>query len=125
MVHLRTLHAKNQPPRPKTVAYRPRTHFTHRHTDRQRKQTLRTPFFEKNFFLIFDFLLKERSDKESTLKHFLCRTKEYFNILFHEESVTSFTLKDTKRRTLLFWHNNIFSTKNVHQFLFGLYRFIT
>ena len=35
---------------------------THRRTDRQRKQTLRTPFFEI-FFLIFDFLLKERSDK--------------------------------------------------------------
>ena len=26
MVHLRILHAKNQHPRPKTVAYRPRTH---------------------------------------------------------------------------------------------------
>ena len=34
---------------------------THTQTDRQRKQTLRTPFFE--FFFIFDFLLKERSDK--------------------------------------------------------------
>ena len=64
-VHPRILHAKNQPPRPKTVAYRPRTHThtqTDRQTDRQRKQTLRTPFFEKNFFLTFDFLLKERSD---------------------------------------------------------------
>ena len=48
MVTLRTLHAKNQPPRPKTVAYRPRTDtHTDRQTDRQRKQTLRTPFFEK------------------------------------------------------------------------------
>ena len=50
-VTLRTPHAKNQPPRLKTVAYRPRTdRHTHTHTDRQRKQTLRTPFFEKFFF---------------------------------------------------------------------------
>ena len=36
MVTLRILHAKNQHPRPKTVAYRPLTHRqTHRQTDRQ------------------------------------------------------------------------------------------
>ena len=36
MVHLRILHAKNQHPRPKTVAYRPQTdRLTHRQTDRQ------------------------------------------------------------------------------------------
>ena len=41
---------------------REQTHtHTHTHTRRQRKQTLRTPFLEI-FFLIFDFLLKERSD---------------------------------------------------------------
>ena len=34
---------------------------TDRQTDRQRKQTLRTPFFEF-IFLIFDFIFKERSD---------------------------------------------------------------
>ena len=60
MVTLRTLHAKNQPPRPKTVAYRPRTDT---HTDRQtEKANTEDPFFRKFFFLIFDFLLKERSD---------------------------------------------------------------
>ena len=34
MVTLRIIHAKNQPPRPKTVAYRPRTH-TQTQTDRE------------------------------------------------------------------------------------------
>ena len=56
MVHLRILHAKNQPPRPKTVAYRPRTH---RHTDRQtEKANTEDPFFRKKFFLIFNFSFK-------------------------------------------------------------------
>ena len=54
MVTLRTPHAKNQPPRPKTVAYR---RITDRQTDtqthRQRKQTLRTPF--SIFFSCFRF----------------------------------------------------------------------
>ena len=72
MVHLRILHAKNQHPRPKTVAYRPRTdRHTHRQTDRQRKQTLRTPFFD--FFNIFDFLLKERSEKKNGLSRSLMK----------------------------------------------------
>ena len=57
MVTLRTPHAKNQPPRPKTVAYR---RITDRQTHRQRKQTLRTPF--SIFFLVFNSLLKEQSD---------------------------------------------------------------
>ena len=65
MVTLRTLHAKNQPPRPKPVAYRPRTH---RHTHRQtEKANTEDPFF-RIFFLIFDFLLKERSDKPVELR---------------------------------------------------------
>ena len=56
MVYLRILHAKNQHPRPKTVAYRPRTDtHTHRQTE---KANTEDPFFRKNFFLIFDFLLK-------------------------------------------------------------------
>ena len=60
MVHLRILHAKNQPPRPKTVAYR---RITDRQTDRQtdtqtEKANTEDPFFQKNFFLVFDFLLK-------------------------------------------------------------------
>ena len=60
MVTLRTPHAKNQPPRPKTVAYR---RITDRHTDRQtdrhtEKANTEDPFFD--FF--FDSLLKERSD---------------------------------------------------------------
>ena len=39
MVTLRIIHAKNQPPRPKTVAYRLRTHsHTDRQTDRQREK---------------------------------------------------------------------------------------
>ena len=65
MVTLGTLHAKNQPPRPKTVAYRPRTdRQTHTQTDGQtEKANTEDPFFRKNFFLIFDFLLKEWSDK--------------------------------------------------------------
>ena len=65
MVTLRTPHAKNQPPRLKTVAYRPRTdRHTHRQTDRQtEKANTEDPFFRKKFFLIFDFLFKERSDK--------------------------------------------------------------
>ena len=56
MVSLRILHAKNQHPRSKTVAYRPRTD---RHTNTQtEKANTEDPFFRKNFFLIFDFLLK-------------------------------------------------------------------
>ena len=52
MVTLRILHVKNQPPRPKTVAYRPRTHrHTDRHTDRESKHW--GPLFSKKFF--FDF----------------------------------------------------------------------
>ena len=64
MVTLRTLHAKNQPPRPKTVAYRPRTdRRTHTHTDGQtEKANTEDPFFE--FFFYFRFFLKERSDKK-------------------------------------------------------------
>ena len=53
MVTLRTPHAKNQPPRPKTVAYRRIIdRHIHRQTDTQRKQTLRTPF---SIFFRFSF----------------------------------------------------------------------
>ena len=77
MVTLRILHAKNQPPRPKTVAYRPRTDTqTDRQTDRQtEKANTEDPFFQF-FFLIFDFLLKERS------KNGLLRLNQGGNILF-------------------------------------------
>ena len=56
-VHLRIPHAKNQHPRPKTVAYRPRTDsHTDRQTDRQtEKANTEDPFFQ--FFLFrFEFL---------------------------------------------------------------------
>ena len=44
---------------------------TDTHTQTEKANT-EDPFFSKKiFFCIFDFLLKERSDKESTLKHFL------------------------------------------------------
>ena len=52
---LRMLHAKNQPLRSKTVAYRPRT------DGQTEKVKTEDPFFS-NFFFIFDFLLKEPSD---------------------------------------------------------------
>ena len=60
MVTLRIIHAKNQPPRPKTVAYRPQTdRHTHRQTDRQtEKVNTEDLFFEKNFFFDFLFSLK-------------------------------------------------------------------
>ena len=61
MVDLRILHAKNQSPRSKTVAYRPRTHthtHTHRQTDRQtEKVNTEDPFF-RIFFFYFRFSLK-------------------------------------------------------------------
>ena len=72
MVNLRIIHAKNQPPRPKTVAYRPRTHtHTHRQTDRQtdrqtEKVNTEDPFFRKKNILIFFFLNKERSEKKES-----------------------------------------------------------
>ena len=64
MVPLRILHAKNQHPRSKTVAYRPRTDTqTHRQTHRQtEKANTEDPFFSIFLNFIFDFLLKERSD---------------------------------------------------------------
>ena len=67
MVTVRIIHAKNQLPRPKTVAYRPRTDTTHTHTDTQtdrqtEKVNTEDPFFRKYFFFIFFFLNKERSD---------------------------------------------------------------
>ena len=60
MVTLRIIHAKNQPPRPKTVAYRP---WTHRHTDRQtdrqtEKVNTEDPIFWKKKFLVSDFFFK-------------------------------------------------------------------
>ena len=74
MVHLRILHTKNKPSRPKTVAYRPRTD---RHTDTQterqtEKANTEDPFFRFFFFLIFDFLLKERSDNEEYVEAWDC-----------------------------------------------------
>ena len=47
MVTLRIIHATNQPPWPKTVAYRPRTdRQIHRQTDRQtEKVNTEDPFF--------------------------------------------------------------------------------
>ena len=66
MVILGIFHAKNQPPRLKTVAYRPRTGghtHTQRQTDRQtEKVNTEDPFFEKTFFLFWLFF-KERSEK--------------------------------------------------------------
>ena len=57
MVTLRTPHAKNQPPRPKTVAYRRITdRHTHRHTQTHRvteRKNTEYPFFEFDF-LVFD-----------------------------------------------------------------------
>ena len=62
MVTLRIIHAKNQPPRPKTVAYKQMTH-TLTQTDRQtEKVNNKDPLFEKEFFLHFYFLLEERSN---------------------------------------------------------------
>ena len=66
MITLRTLHAKNQPPRPKTVAYRPRTDRrtdgqTHRQTERQTDsqtkiwQILIIFSFRQLFVLFFSF----------------------------------------------------------------------
>ena len=78
VVHLRILHTKIQPPKPKTVAYRLRTDGQ---TDRQtEKVNTEDPFFSKKHFLIFDFLSKERSDKKqdqvtfsmSFCFHYLC-----------------------------------------------------
>ena len=55
MVYLRILHAKNQHPRPKTVAYRPLTDtHTDTQTDRQtEKANTEDPFFD--FFSCFRF----------------------------------------------------------------------
>ena len=53
MVTLRIPHAKNQPPRLKTVAYRPRTD---RRTDGQtEKANTEDPFFRKKKFFDFRF----------------------------------------------------------------------
>ena len=53
---------------------------THRQTDRQRKQTLRTPLFEF-IFLIFDFIFKERSDYN--VQDGGTKSKEVIQILLH------------------------------------------
>ena len=64
MVYLRILHAKNQPPRSKTVAYRPRTdRRTDAHTDRRthtqtEKAITEDPFFREKFFFDFRFSFK-------------------------------------------------------------------
>ena len=52
MVTLRIIHAKNQPPRPKTVAYRPRTD-EHTHTDRQTDRQTEKVITEDPFFEFF------------------------------------------------------------------------
>ena len=62
MVTLRTLLAKNQPLGQKL--WPTGREQTDGDTHRQRKQTLRTPFFD--FFYIFDFLLKGAVRKTTT-----------------------------------------------------------
>ena len=59
MVDLRILHAKNQSPRSKTVAFRPQTDVhTDTQTQRESKHT-EDPFFR--FFVIFYYLKTERT----------------------------------------------------------------
>ena len=105
MVTLRTLHAKNQPPKQKIVAYRQITdRHTDTQTDTQRKQTVRTPF--SIFFLVFDFLLKEQSEKSYGVEEILQLEVTPFNVKYidQDREFFFFIYRENKNETEIFLH---------------------